>query len=168
MDRVQKIAVSCVLMLALVACGHERHQLPTASPTANPLEQPAINNLPFPTLSPTLLDLQHDYEALTAAHQVLSTIWEGLARGESARCGTPPTVPDPAGISAAGDSPYSELAAALRQAAIELTRSRELWQAECAAPRRQPPSAVINRGLLATRAAGDALRQASTLLPTAP
>jgi len=168
MGLVQKIAVSCVLILALVACGHEPHQPPPASPTASPLEQPAVDTPPFPTLSPTLLDLQRDYEALTAAHQVLSTIWEGLARGESARCGTLPTVPDPAGISAADDSPYTDIAAALRQAAIELTRSSELWQAECATPRRQPPPTVINKGLLAVRAAGDALRQASASLPTAP
>lgn len=153
--------------LVLAACGEQRTLPRTPSPLV-PLPSPTLDALSFPTLSPVLLDLQHDYEALVTAHQDLSAIWEGLARGSAARCGALPFVPDPAGIGTADDLTYRDLAETLRQAAVELTRSRELWQAECASPRPQPPPQVINEGLLAVRAAGDALRKAASTLPSSP
>ena len=75
------------------------------------------------------------------------------------RCGEYPPVSDPAGISDRG-----ELAVLLRRTAVDLTRARQLWQAECATARQVPPSSVISEGLLAVRGAGDALREAALLL----
>jgi hypothetical protein len=115
-------------------------------------------------LSPALVSLQRHYEALSAAHDSLAPIWEGLARGDEVRCGAYPFVPDPAGIGATPATDYTNLAALLRRAAIALTRAGQLWQAECAAARRIPPPTVIHEGLLAVRGAGDALRQAEALL----
>jgi len=151
-------------MVVLAGCGKETNPAPTATPRLQSTP-PAPT---FSTQSPLLLDLQHDYEALVTAHQTLSAIWEGLARGAAVRCGTLPQVPNPAGISVTDDPTYRDLAESLRQAAIELTRSRDLWQAECATPRPQPPPQVIQQGLLAVRAAGDALRKAESLLSASP
>jgi|GEM_PF-2536412 hypothetical protein len=153
-----------LLAISLAACGEESNPAPGVTPWLQPT-RPAPA---FATQSPVLLDLQHDYEALVTAHQGLSTIWEELAHGAAVRCGTLPQVPDPAGVKASDDPTYRALAETLRQAAIELTRSRDLWQAECSTPRPQPPPQVIQEGLLAVRAAGDALRQAESLLSALP
>ncbi|MBP8973951.1 MAG: hypothetical protein KBH93_08735, partial [Anaerolineae bacterium] len=83
---------------------------------------------PFATLSPVLVSLQRDYEALSAAHDSLSRIWEGLARGEQVRCGELPFVPDPAGISDQGDNDYANLAAPLRRAATDGVRLAWIWR----------------------------------------
>lgn len=157
------LALAAITLL-LAACGRERNLASTATPWSQPTRPAPV----FATQPPVLLDLQHDYEGLVTAHQALSAIWEELARGTAVRCGTLPQVPDPAGISAADDPAYRDLAETLRQAAIELTRSRDLWQAECSAPRPQPPPQVIQQGLLAVRAAGDALRRAETSLSARP
>ncbi|GAB4419187.1 MAG: hypothetical protein Kow00106_15340 [Anaerolineae bacterium] len=154
-------------LAALAACA--RHPTPPRTPaTVTPGPQTLPITPSYPTLVPALLDLQRDYEALVTAHQTLSAIWEELAHGNAVRCGTTPFVPDPAGISAADDPTYRDLAETLRQAAIELARSRDLWRAECASPRPQPPPQVINEGLLTVRAAGDALREAASTLPGSP
>ncbi|MEP0763493.1 MAG: hypothetical protein HRF48_12235 [Chloroflexota bacterium] len=154
----------CVLALAVAACGGES-DAPAHPPAITPPgAATSPYTAPFATLSPVLVSLQRDYEALSAAHGSLSRIWEGLARGEQVRCAELPFVPDPAGISDEGDTDYTNLAALLRRAAIDLTRSRQLWQAECATARQVPPSSVISEGLLAVRGAGDALREAGPLL----
>ncbi len=153
-----------LLMGMLAACGEETNPAPAATPWL----QPTLPAPTFPTRSPLLLDLQHDYEALITAHQALSAIWEELARGAAVRCGTLPQMLDPAGISDADDQTYRDLTELLRQAAIELARSRDLWLAECATPRPQPPPQVIQEGLLSVRAAGDVLRQAESLLSALP
>lgn len=168
MRSIQGVLSGCLLAMMLVACEGDSEQPPRTPPTVVPWSQPAPAGPAIPTLSPVLLDLQRDYEALSAAYQALSAIWEGLAHGDSVRCGALPVVPDPAGINARGLAAYADLTAALRLAAIELMRSRDLWQAECLNPRPQPPPATISNGLLAVRAAGDALHEAETLLPTRP
>ncbi len=154
----------CVLALTIAACGGESNA-PASPPAITPpgAATPPYT-APFATLSPVLLSLQRDYEALSAAHYSLSRIWEGLARGEQVRCGAYPPVTDPAGISDHGETDYANLAALLRRVAIDLTRARQLWQAECATARQVPPSSVISEGLLAVRGAGDALREAAPLL----
>ncbi len=155
---------ACALALAVVACGGD-DDAPRRPPEITPLQSETLPyTAPFATLSPILVSLQRDYEALSAAHDSLSRIWEGLARGEQVRCGELPFVPDPAGISDQGDNDYANLAAPLRRAAIDLTRSRYLWQAECATARPIPPSSVIQEGVLAVRSAGDSLREAGRLL----
>ncbi len=164
MPSVRHVLALGLLMVWLAACGEATNPAPTVTPWRQPT-RPAPT---FATQSPALLDLQRDYEALVTAHQALSAIWEGLARGTAVRCGTLPQVPDPAGISVPDDSTYRDLATTLRQAAIELTRSRALWQAECSTPRPQPLPQVVQEGLLAVRAAGDALRQAEMLLSAPP
>ncbi|MEW6580458.1 MAG: hypothetical protein AB1435_14870 [Chloroflexota bacterium] len=154
----------CALTLAVAACGGD-NDAPAHPPASTPPGAETLTyTAPFATLSPVLVGLQRDYEALSAAHDSLARIWEGLARGEQVRCGEYSLVPDPAGISDEGGTDYTNLAALLRRAAIDLTRSRQLWQAECATARQTPPPGVISEGLLAVRGAGDALREAGPLL----
>ncbi len=154
----------CALALAVASCGGE-DRTPTRLPAITPPGAATLPyTVPFATLSPVLVSLQRDYEALSAAHESLAGVWEGLAKGEQVHCGDYPLVPDPAGISDEGDGDYANLAASLRHAAIDLTRSRQLWQAECTTTRQMPPPSVISEGLLALRGAGDALREAGPLL----
>ncbi|MCL4239172.1 MAG: hypothetical protein KJ047_13090 [Anaerolineae bacterium] len=154
----------CALALTCAACGGDA-AAPAPRPEIAPQEtETPPYTAPFATLSPVLIGLQRSYEALSDAHASLTRIWEGLARGEQVRCGEMPFVPDPAGISHQGQDDYANLAALLRRAAIDLTRNRQLWQAECATTRPIPPASVISEGLLSVRSAGDFLREAGALL----
>lgn len=164
LSRLRLRLFGCVLALTLAACGGD-DAAPSPPPEIAPQETQTLPyTAPFATLSPVLVGLQRDYEALSVAHDSLTRIWEGLARGEQVRCGELPFVSDPAGISDQDQSDYASLATLLRRAAIDLIRSRQLWQAECATTRPNPPSSVINEGLLAVRGAGDSLREAGPLL----
>lgn len=149
-----------VVVLGLSACGSEKDASSTGLP-ATPAE-----NLPDPrpTLSPTLIRLQRDYENLSEAHDTMTAIWEALANGETARCGDYPELVTPGSIRADGDAALETLASALRQAAVEMDTSLNLWRTECLKPRANPSPDVIQAGRLATRSAGDSLRAAAPLL----
>ncbi len=156
--------VAVVASALLVSCGsHDSH---SATPTSTPETQqsPAEAPLPRGTQSPTLIALQRDYEVLSDAHEAMMGIWENLAAGQTAQCGQYPDLVAPGSISAEGEAILEPLAEALRQAAIGLNTSVDLWKAECLKLRTTTGSDVINQGRLSTRAAGDALRIAAPLL----
>lgn len=154
----RRLCLLVCLVLALGACSEDEAPSPTREDLGTPAPQPVS------TLSPVLIDLQRDFEALQASHQAVAQIWESLAAGEQVACGDHPGVLSPGSISA-GDAPaYEELASRLRSAAIDIEEAATLWRAECANPRALPDPATINEGRLAARAAGDALRSASDLL----
>lgn len=156
--------VLVLLLAGLAACGDDSDKTESQdSETEQPETQPA-GSAPDGTLSPVLVSLQGKYESLRAAHDIISDIWETLADGGAAQCGNYPTVPDPAGISAGDEAGYTDLADLLRRAAIATQEAIDQWQAECTKPRANPSPDVIGDGLLAARAAGDALAQAEILL----
>jgi hypothetical protein len=146
----------CLAMIAS-ACDTDDAPPPTREEPATTAPQPAS------TLSPVLVDLQRDFEALQASHQAIMQVWESLAAGEQVTCGDYPAVLPPDGISAA-DPDYEELAARLRRAAIDIEQAVTLWRAECANPRSIPAPVAINEGRLAARTAEDSLRSAANLL----
>jgi hypothetical protein len=145
-----------LLALALAACKND-----TKKPE-NPTNQTTVP--PNATLSPVYVHLQRDYESLDAAHQAIAAVWEGLADGQQVQCGEYPDVLKPESVSAAGETDLEPLADSLRQAAIDITESVELWKAECANPRANPSPDVISQGVLKVRAAGDLLKKAAGLL----
>ncbi|MBN2303009.1 MAG: hypothetical protein JXQ72_00940 [Anaerolineae bacterium] len=151
------IGLLVVVLAALTGCGND-----SDSDTNSEPDQPASPTAA--TLSPVLIHLQQDYEALRSAQQTITDIWDGLATGQQVQCGEYPAVLNPRDISDEGDSSFTELADHLRRAAVETERAVNLWQAECLNPRANPSSDVIDQGRLASRAAGDALRAAETLL----
>jgi hypothetical protein len=115
-------------------------------------------------LSPVLIDLQRDFEALRGSQQAISQIWDQLAANQEVQCGDYPDVLSPESISAANDPAHQPLADLLRSAANDLNHSLSVWKAECGNPRRMPPPDVIDEGRLAARTAGDALNEAEPLL----
>jgi hypothetical protein len=147
-----------LLALALVACGDDRDK-------DNHNEKPENTSSPSSaTLSPALVDLQQDYESLRESYQAISEIWDKLATNQTMQCGNDPAVLSPEAISAGDDPTYQPLADLLRRAAIDLDHSLTVWKAECINPRQNPSPDVINEGRLAAGSAGDALREAETLL----
>jgi len=163
--------MSCLITIALgivmlAACGSDDSAAPTNSPTGTHEPSPTPETViePRATLSPVLLHLQQDYENLSVAHEAMTAIWESLATGGTAQCGDYPALVTPDSISAEDDPSLESLAAALRQAAVELDTSLNLWQGECTKPRTNPAPDVIQAGRLAARSAGDSLRTAAFLL----
>ncbi|MBN1679056.1 MAG: hypothetical protein JW966_02110 [Anaerolineae bacterium] len=158
------LVLMIVFVMALGACGSDE-----TDNNDEPAEQ-STESAPLPgddapaTLSPVLMTLQRRYEAIQAAYAAISDVWESLAAGEQAQCGDYPVVPDPASILSQDDPAYGDLADLLRRAAIDTGEAVNLWRAECVNPRTNPSPDVINAGLLAARAAGDALAQAQALL----
>jgi hypothetical protein len=116
------------------------------------------------TVSPVLVNLQRQYEEIRFAQKTISDIWEGLATGEQAQCGQYPDMTGPDAIIDDETGTFVELVDWLRRAAIETEKAVNLWKAECNNPRTVLPPDVIDQGRLASRAAGDALREAERLL----
>ncbi len=146
-----------LLVLTLAACGGKGSD-------EKPTKTPSPNDLAPATQSPVMADLQRDYEALSGAQQAVSEIWDKLAANQEVQCGNYPDVLSPEAISAADDPAYQPLADLLRSAAVDIAHALAVWKAECSNPRRMPPPDVIDEGRLAARAAGDALKEAETLL----
>jgi len=151
-------AILSLVILVLAACGGD-----AASPPEATLD--VTDTPPTPvTLSPVLVALQRDYERISESQTAILTVWEDLATGTQVQCGTYPEIVSLEGISAEGDATYAGLADLLRGAALDTAHAIELWQAECLNPRAVIPPDVIDEGRLAARSAGDALREAQTLL----
>lgn len=147
----------CSFALLIVACRErEKMIVPEPTPGTTPSQQT--------TISPTLIELQRDYEKLLSAHNAMTEIWADLADGQPVRCGSLPPLVMPESINAPEDEALKQLADHLRQAAIELDRSVSLWRAECANPRANPEPHVIREGRLTAASAADALRAAEPLL----
>jgi hypothetical protein len=149
----RRLLTCLVLSLVLAACD-SADSTPKLDPTST---VPA-------TRSPVLIDLQHDYERLSAAQANILAVWEQLAADEQVQCGEELTTIDPASISAEDDATYQALADLLQQAAFDIEYATTLWQTECSNPRPVPPPDVIDQGRFAARTAGDALREAALLL----
>ena len=146
--------IVALLVMALAACGgKDTNQRTDKTP-------PPEDNVPAATLSPVLVDLQQDFEALRGSQQAISQIWDQLAANQQVQCGNYPDVLSPESISAAADPAYQPLADLLRSTANDLNHALSVWKAECANPRQMPPPDVIDEGRLAARAAGDALNVA--------
>jgi hypothetical protein len=160
MPGTRSLIIVGALALLLAACGGDSNSSDKHTPVPTATTPP--------TLSPALANLRRDYQALSAAQQAIGTVWENLATGQQAQCGTYPDVLSPDSISAEGDSTYEPLAQLLRRAAIATDQAVTLWRAECDKERQNPPPDVIDQGRLAARAAGDALREAGTLLAAIP
>jgi hypothetical protein len=136
-----------LLVFILAACGGD-----SGDKSNNQKNETPATGEPAPgTLSPVILALQQDYESLHESQQAIGKIWEDLAANQDVQCGS---YPPPADL--------------LRRAAIDIDHAIAVWKAECANPRRTPPPDVIDEGRLAARSAGDALRQAETLLADMP
>lgn len=170
MMRLRRLKVALILTLVgllLVACGDDGGDSSPSEDTPPGTSALGEDGGPIPadtTLSPVLVHLQRDYEALLTAQETIATIWDNLATGEQVQCGDYPDVFPPEDVSDEGDLAYENLVATLRSAAIEIERAVNLWQTECLNPRANPPPDVINEGRLASRAAGDALREAEAML----
>ena len=128
-----------LLVLTLAACGSKQTD-PKATSTPPP------DDLAPATLSPVIVELQQDYEALLGSQQAISDIWDKLAANQEVQCGNYPDVLSVETISAAGDPTYQPLADLLRSAASDLDHALAVWKAECANPRRIPPPAEGSRG----------------------
>ena len=146
-------ALLVFVMLMLVACGGSEDETPTSTPE------------PAPTATTDTLSIEkrlsaeEDYEALRQLHVEISGIWESLARGETAQCGTQYDIPSPGSFSEA-----DEIEGQLRIAASELRAAANRWASECTNPRENVPQEIIEGGLLEVRAAGDALNAVEALL----
>lgn len=156
----------CLFMLVvlLVACGGEKDETPEATSTPAPV-QPTATLAPIETEAATLdpqlrPTLEAQYESLRQSQQQIETIWRDLQAGQAVPCSTEITTPiSPQALNS--DDPVSQT---LFRAAVSIDQAITSWQAECQNPRQQPPPDVIDRGVLTALAAGDALREAATLL----
>lgn len=157
-QNLRTFAVITVALIILAGCGTSDD-----APDSD-RRSPAPTTSPAPTLSQDRIDLERQHAALQAGHDAIALVWEGLATGQQVQCAPPPEIPAPENITKSGDARLAPLSELLNTAAIELRRAATLWQAECANPRPVIPPDVIDQGRLATRAAGDALRQADALL----
>ncbi len=143
-----------LLALILIACGgdsedEENAILSTLTPTAE--DQSA------PTLDPALREtLEFQYEALRQSQEQIETVWQDLQAGQPVSCTTIVEVNVPPEAVTGMD--------ALFRAAVEIDRAVGLWEAECQNPRPHPPPEIIDQGLRAALAAGDALRDAEAIL----
>jgi hypothetical protein len=148
------------ILLILTGCGEDENNKPS-DPTPEITPTTEIEVTPAPTLSDAeRQQLEASYSILSEAHTQIEGIWSDLQAGQSVECATPlnPQI-SPDGL--AGEDVISQT---LQQAAIEIETAVNLWQAECQNPRPQPPADVIDRGVRAALAAGQALEAASELL----
>lgn len=157
--RISKFMVAVVTSAVLAACGTSDNTPDSPIPTLPP---PTVS--PAPSKSAERADLERQYAALQTGHAALTRIWEALGAGEQVQCSEPPDIPAPESITRSDDAQFAPLSDQLRRAAVELGRAAALWQAECSNPRPTIPPDVIDQGRLATRTAGDALREAGALL----
>lgn len=156
------LGASLLLGLALTACGETDTPVEPSPTPAPPTSTVA------PTTPPDLLRYQDQYERLVEANRAIAAVWDGLASGEQVQCGSYPDFPAPEAIpTATATTGDTSLAVHLQDAAIAVDEAVTLWRAECNNPRPTTPPDVIDQGRLATRTAGDALRSAASLLPTA-
>ncbi|MBN1563193.1 MAG: hypothetical protein JXA10_05095 [Anaerolineae bacterium] len=156
------ICLLIVFTLSMTACSNDSS--PDES-EAKPTTTPAATSVP--TLSPILINLQRDYEQISAAQAAILQIWEDLAANKQVQCGADLTTINPEDMTqrdeASNDSAYATLNDLLRQAAIDTAQAVDLWQAECLQPRTVIPPDVIDQGRMMARSAGDALREAQPL-----
>lgn len=152
--------VFTLTVIAVSACGESDKDDPAPTGTPAPTATTQAPTIP----SEERQRLERQYSTLNTAYTELSSVWEGLASGEQIQCSEPPDFPAPEEIAVDDEASDSSLSGYLRSAAIELEQASRLWSTECANPRATIPPDIIDQGRLATRAAGDALRQVETLL----
>lgn len=150
-----------LLILILAACADSR-----AEHTPQPPPLTATPTIP-PTDPEALAQLQQQHARLKASHGQVAAIWEALAVGQNVPCSAPLQTVDPASVTLLDDPVLHETSALLRDAAVDLNQAANLWRAECTHPRTTIPADVIDRGRLASRAAGAALSEAERLLAEA-
>jgi len=150
-----------LILLILTGCGGEDENNKPSNPTPEITPTTEIEVTPAPTLSDTeRQQLEVSYSVLSEAHTQIEGIWTDLQAGQSVEC-TTPLNPQISPDALTGADVISQT---LQQAAIEIETAVNLWQAECQNPRPQPPADVIDRGVRAALAAGQALEAASELL----
>lgn len=141
-----KQAILIGIILGVVACSPAPPS-PTASPafTASPLED--------------RLELEMHYQTLRVWENALKLVWEALAQGKTANCGGNYETLSPSLFEAS-----QALENQLRIATRALFEAEQLWQAECALPRRNVPPERIQNALDQLHAANLALKAAQDLL----
>ena len=160
MRKIYVLSLFICLVLGCAACNNTD----SSSDESNSSPTPQSTTAPATTLSPVLVDLQHDYEQISESQAAILKIWDDLAANKQVQCGDYPTILSPEAISAEEDSAYTMLADLLRSAAIDTAHAIDLWRAECLNSRAIIPPDVIDEGRLITRSAGDALRKAQPQL----
>ncbi|MCD4685472.1 MAG: hypothetical protein K8S97_06015 [Anaerolineae bacterium] len=158
-----------LLLLGLEGCGNDNDSGNGDADNEAPETAPVTDEA-APAIDPAdRAQVQTQYESLTTAQQTLADIWRGVWDGEEVPCDTAlPPLLNPESITQFTDPPLSEIAVLLRRAAIELDRAMTLWTVECESPRNLPPVDIAREGRDKTLFAGDALREAQTLLDTLP
>lgn len=154
-------AVFTLVLITVAACGKDDN---TSDPAPTDTPAPTATSQATAMPSEERQRLERQYSTLNAAYTELSSLWEGLASGQQIQCAAPPEFPAPEEIAVSDSADGSSVNDYLRSAAIELEQASRLWITECANPRTTIPPDIIDQGRLATRAAGDALRQVETLL----
>lgn len=129
---------------------------------------PVPTHTAAPSPTPPSLDrtrraaLEVQYELLRQTQEQIVGVWQDLQAGQPVAC--IPSIEMPFSPSAiTGEDEISQL---LFQAALAVQDAVSLWDVECQNPRPQPPADVIERGVLAALAGGDALKLVQDLLAT--
>jgi hypothetical protein len=100
--------------------------------------------------------LEQQYETLRQAQAAINNVWTDLQQGQEVACSTE----IPLTIAPGAITDEDIVSQNLRQAAVSIERSMNLWEAECQNPREVIPPEVINEGWLAAQSAADALGRA--------
>ena len=131
-----------------------------ASSTDN--ENPATTTpLPTPTVGLNQwLQLEEQYTRLQASQEALETLWRTLQSGGNVSCAYTLEII----VSPDGFDTNDVVEALFFQASTQLIEANELWDIECASPRTQVSSDVIDRGLNAALVAKTHLDSAAELL----
>jgi hypothetical protein len=154
-----------VLLLVLAGCGSNDEDDDNKAPDMAPVTEDTA-----PTVDPAdRAQIQAQFENLSTAQQTLAELWRNVDTGPGVPCSTElPLLLSPEAITQAADPPLSEITALLRSAAIDLDRAMTLWSVECETQRTQPPDEIVREGRNVALSAGDALREAGTLLDALP
>jgi hypothetical protein len=149
-----------LILLILTGCGDGEENKPSnATREITPTTE--IEVTPAPTLSDVeRQQLEASYSILSEAQAQIEGVWTDLQAGQSVECANPLN-PQISPDALTGQDVISQT---LQQAAIEIETAVNLWQVECQNPRPQPPADVIDRGVRAALAAGQALVATSELL----